>query len=128
MRMILPLSLAVAMTVVSLPAVAQVDTSGSPPAPNAGQSNATTPGSTNPAGSNSTGISQEEAPPATGSGTRALRPGQNSDGTPHEQVPGNGADLPGFVVEVAASNSSHIQSQTLKASGSNAYIVRTDLC
>ncbi len=58
----------------------------------------------NPPGSGnglSTGMSNSQAPaasttPESGAGSRALRPGQNPDGTPRAQTPGNAPELPGM--------------------------------
>ena len=82
------LALGAALTLAALPAFAQSSGSGT----------STTPGVTAPNNATgtgtSTGNSNTQAPPAsatpgsTESGSRALRPGQNPDGTPREQSPG----------------------------------------
>jgi len=42
-----------------------------------------------------TGASTTPTPTPPAAGTRALQPGQNPDGTPREQSPGNAPQLPG---------------------------------
>lgn len=98
MHKIATLAFGAALSLAALPAFAQ--TSGSGTSPNTGTevqvAPGTTPGSTSPGIGSSTGRSNTEAPPASGSGTRALQPGQNPDGTPREQSPGNAPSLPGM--------------------------------
>jgi hypothetical protein len=99
MRMITTLALGAALSLAALPALAQTSKGTGPDAqPNATPSNPT--GSPTGPGS-STGMSNSQAPaasttPGAGTGTRALTPGQNPDGTPREQAPGGQPQLPGM--------------------------------
>src|SRR4051794_972688 len=96
MRKLSTLALGAALSLAALPALAQTSGSGTVTTPGT----STTPNNSSNQGSgtgSSTTITNEQAPPAvSGSGSRALSPGQNPDGTPRQQTPGNGPELPGM--------------------------------
>jgi len=95
MRKLSALVLGAALAMATVPALAQ--TSNTQPGQTSTMPNAsaTPPGTANSGASSSTTRSNDEAPPA-GSGTRALTPGQNADGTPTNQAPGGQPQLPGM--------------------------------
>lgn len=92
MRMLSTLALGAALSLAALPALAQTATSPGTSTTTPNNSAVTQPGS---GASSSTTITNDRAPPA-GSGTRALTPGQNADGTPTNQSPGGQPQLPGM--------------------------------
>ncbi len=82
-------------TLISVPAVAQNAPNANSPSASPGTSvnEQTLPKNQLP--SANTDESAKQSPPASNSGTRALRPGQNPDSTPRDQSPGSAPQLPG---------------------------------
>lgn len=91
----LALAMGLGLSLASVSALAQTSGTGAGPSPGTGPNSQDMPNTGARPSSSDTSISNEEAPPA-GSGTRALRPGQNPDGTPSSQSPGDAPQLPGM--------------------------------
>lgn len=95
MRMLSTLALGAALSVAALPALAQSGT-GAGPSPGTSTAQPNAAAQPNSGVNSSTTITNERAPPAGPSGSRALTPGQNADGTPTNQSPGGQPQLPGM--------------------------------